>query len=281
LIPNERAQHSRRFATGRRRSVTGPVTFISRRRCYLGAGDEATHTVHYAAVSFLTLLKKVLERLATSDKTTIAIEKQRDGKMRVTSGSWDGQKIFLKDQVIEVRHTNADGRLHVARKTKRGTTGTRPMSPMTPNSLGGVASDGFIDDCNGVTGVVTALHPNVTALHANVTALRPTPGCTSLAKPSTTTTGTRWSGGRYRRSDRVTVTASQPVVTASQRVTASQSSTARMRTCRNAIRSRAALSCASQTLGLPSAARGTESAITGFRPRARGGFRLAEVNLPS
>jgi hypothetical protein len=151
LIPNERAQHSCRFATGRRRSVTGPVTFISRRRCYLGAGDEATHTVHYAAVSFLTLLKKVLERLATSDKTTIAIEKQRDGKMRVTSGSWDGQKIFLKDQVIEVRHTNADGRLHVARKTKRGTTGTRPMSPMTPNSLGGVASDGFIDDCNGVT----------------------------------------------------------------------------------------------------------------------------------
>jgi hypothetical protein len=23
--------------------------------------------------------------------------------MRVTSGSWDGEKIFLKDQVIEVR----------------------------------------------------------------------------------------------------------------------------------------------------------------------------------
>jgi hypothetical protein len=38
---------------------------------------------------------KVLERLATSDKTSIIIEKQRDGKMRVTSGSWDGEKIFL------------------------------------------------------------------------------------------------------------------------------------------------------------------------------------------
>jgi hypothetical protein len=57
--------------------------------------------------------------LATSDKTTIVVERQPDGKMRITSGSWDGEKIFLKDQVIEVRHANADGRLHVARKTKR------------------------------------------------------------------------------------------------------------------------------------------------------------------
>jgi hypothetical protein len=38
---------------------------------------------------------KVLERLATSDKTTIVIEKQPDGKMRVTSGSWDNEKVFL------------------------------------------------------------------------------------------------------------------------------------------------------------------------------------------
>jgi len=59
---------------------------------------------------------KVLERLATSDKTTIVIEKQPDGKMRITSGSWNGEKIFLKDQVIEVRHANALG--CIARKTK-------------------------------------------------------------------------------------------------------------------------------------------------------------------
>jgi hypothetical protein len=44
--------------------------------------------------------------------------KQPDGKMRVTSGSWDGEKVFLKDQVIEIRHANADSRLHVARKTR-------------------------------------------------------------------------------------------------------------------------------------------------------------------
>jgi hypothetical protein len=62
--------------------------------------------------------EKVLERLATSDKTTIVIEKQPDGKMRVTSGSWDGEKVFLKDQVLKVWHANADAGLHVARKTK-------------------------------------------------------------------------------------------------------------------------------------------------------------------
>jgi hypothetical protein len=48
--------------------------------------------------------EKVLERLATSDKTTIVVERQPDGKMPVTSGSWDSEKVFLKDQVLEVRH---------------------------------------------------------------------------------------------------------------------------------------------------------------------------------
>jgi hypothetical protein len=62
------------------------------------------------------ITKKVLERLAVSDKTTIVIEKQPDGKMRVTSGSWDWEKVIFKDQG---RNASSDGRLHVARKTKR------------------------------------------------------------------------------------------------------------------------------------------------------------------
>jgi hypothetical protein len=62
--------------------------------------------------------EKVIKRLATSDKTTIVIERQPDGKMRVTSGSWESEKVFLKDQVLEVRHAVPDARLHVARKTK-------------------------------------------------------------------------------------------------------------------------------------------------------------------
>jgi hypothetical protein len=57
---------------------------------------------------------KVLERLATSEKTTIVFQRETDGKIRVTSGSWDGEKVILRDQVLEVR--NVDGRPRVARK---------------------------------------------------------------------------------------------------------------------------------------------------------------------
>jgi hypothetical protein len=61
--------------------------------------------------------RKVLEKLATSDdKVTVVIERQPDGKMRVTSGSWDGEKVILRDQVLEVR--NVEGRLHIARKPR-------------------------------------------------------------------------------------------------------------------------------------------------------------------
>jgi hypothetical protein len=48
--------------------------------------------------------EKVLEKLATSDKATIVIERQPGGKMRVTSGSWDGEKVILRDQVLEVHN---------------------------------------------------------------------------------------------------------------------------------------------------------------------------------
>ena len=61
-------------------------------------------------------LEKVLEKLAVTDKTTIVVAKEPDGKMRVTSGSWEGEKVFARDQVLEVR--NVDGRLHVARKPR-------------------------------------------------------------------------------------------------------------------------------------------------------------------
>jgi hypothetical protein len=33
-----------------------------------------------------------------------SVERQLDGKMRVTSGSWDGEKVILCDQVLEVRN---------------------------------------------------------------------------------------------------------------------------------------------------------------------------------
>jgi hypothetical protein len=89
--------------------------------------------------------EKVLERLATSDKCTIVVEKQPDGKMRVTSGSWDGEKVFLKDQVLEVRHAVPDAGLHVARKTKAPDEWDPAIEPYDPDGPG-TSSDEFIDD---------------------------------------------------------------------------------------------------------------------------------------
>jgi hypothetical protein len=56
--------------------------------------------------------EKVLEKLATSDKVTIVIERLTDGKMQATSSSWDGEKVILRDQVLGVR--KVDGRLRIA-----------------------------------------------------------------------------------------------------------------------------------------------------------------------
>jgi hypothetical protein len=66
-------------------------------------------------------LEKVLERIATTEKTTIVTERSPGGKMRATSGSWDGEKVLLRDQVLEVR--NVEGRLHVSRKSRHDLSG--------------------------------------------------------------------------------------------------------------------------------------------------------------
>jgi hypothetical protein len=89
--------------------------------------------------------EKVLEKLATSDKATIVIERQPDGKMRVTSGSWDGEKVFSRDQVLEVRCV--EGRLHVARKPRQYDEWDRYVPPYDPYGPGAsVSDDAFTDD---------------------------------------------------------------------------------------------------------------------------------------
>jgi hypothetical protein len=73
--------------------------------------------------------EKVLEKLTTSDKVAIVVERQSDGKMRVTSGSWDGEKVILRDQVLEVRKSTA---ACTSRASPAGTTnGTCRSRPMT------------------------------------------------------------------------------------------------------------------------------------------------------
>ena len=78
-----------------------------------------------------TLPKKFSNAWSTSDKTTIVIERQPDGKMRVASGSWDGEKVFLKDQVLEVRHAIADARLHGSQNQGTGRVGPTDPGAMT------------------------------------------------------------------------------------------------------------------------------------------------------
>jgi hypothetical protein len=85
-------------------------------------------------------LEKVLEKLATTEKTTIAIAREVGGIVRVTSGSWDGEKVILKDEVLEVR--NVDGRLYVARKARKPDEWDPPIEPYDPYGQGtGVAGD--------------------------------------------------------------------------------------------------------------------------------------------
>jgi hypothetical protein len=83
---------------------------------------------------------------ARRGKVKLVIERQPDGKMRVTSGSWDGEKIIFRDQVLEVRHAVPDARLHVARKTKAPDDWGPPYESYDPYGPGGLASDEFIDD---------------------------------------------------------------------------------------------------------------------------------------
>jgi hypothetical protein len=85
-------------------------------------------------------LEKVIEKLATTEKTTLAIAREEGGKIRVTSGSWDGEKVILKGQVLEVR--NVDGRLYVSRKAKKPDEWDRPIPAYDPYGPGtGVAGD--------------------------------------------------------------------------------------------------------------------------------------------
>jgi hypothetical protein len=51
------------------------------------AESSAAGVINQAIGGESVIEEKVLEKLATSDKATIVIERQSDGKMRVTSGS--------------------------------------------------------------------------------------------------------------------------------------------------------------------------------------------------
>jgi hypothetical protein len=93
----------------------------------------------FCRISGVENLEKVLEKLATSEKSTIVIQREQNGKMRVTSGSWDGEKVILKDQVLGVR--DVDGRLHVARKPRKPDEWDPPIAPYNSYETGRPVTD--------------------------------------------------------------------------------------------------------------------------------------------
>jgi hypothetical protein len=69
-----------------------------------------------------------------------------EGKMRVTSNSWDGERVLPHDQVVEVRRVNS--RLHVTRKERHWDRPTEPYDPYGPGA-------GAFDDVTGYAEAVT------------------------------------------------------------------------------------------------------------------------------
>jgi hypothetical protein len=54
----------------------------------------------------------VLERLGTTESSSLALKREDGGKIRVTSLLWEDARVILRDEVLVVR--NVDGRLRVA-----------------------------------------------------------------------------------------------------------------------------------------------------------------------
>ena len=54
--------------------------------------------------------------------------------MRVTSGSWEGEKVSLRDQVLEVR--KVEGRLHISLASMTSGTAGRAVGPVGPGVTG-------------------------------------------------------------------------------------------------------------------------------------------------
>jgi len=70
----------------------------------------------------------------THEDTTLVINREAEGKMRVTSKDWKDPKMILKNEVLEVR--NVDGRLHIARKEWKPDEWVPPVEACDPYGSG-------------------------------------------------------------------------------------------------------------------------------------------------
>jgi hypothetical protein len=51
--------------------------------------------------------ESVLGKLGTTESATLALTREADGKIRVTSLLWEAPKVILRNEVLEIR--NVDG----------------------------------------------------------------------------------------------------------------------------------------------------------------------------
>jgi hypothetical protein len=79
--------------------------------------------------------EKMLEKLATSDRIAIVIERQPDGKKRVTSGSWHGEKVLMRDS--GARGPLCDKRRPAAHRSQiQADPPSEPYDPYGPGMTG-------------------------------------------------------------------------------------------------------------------------------------------------
>jgi len=85
----------------------------------------------------------------------LTIERSPEGKMRVTSISWDHERMFAGNQVLEVHWV--DGSLHVARKERHHDEWDPPIEPYDPYGPGKSDEESVTDnsDLLPITAAVT------------------------------------------------------------------------------------------------------------------------------
>jgi len=54
-------------------------------------------------------LEKVLQKLASTDRTTLVVSNESDGKMRLTLGSWERERDFSRGQAFQVCNVGRPG----------------------------------------------------------------------------------------------------------------------------------------------------------------------------
>jgi hypothetical protein len=101
-------------------------------------------------------METVLEKLGTTESTTISVSREANGKIRLTSLLWPEPKVILRNEVLEIR--NVEGRLHLARKIRshdEWDPKVEPYDPYGSDPQPAAQDDGnFDEDLDAVIGGV-------------------------------------------------------------------------------------------------------------------------------